>query len=266
MIDEQIENYRDRRWRREPELMVENAAEAERFIEEVGFAYALTDMRWNCPSLYIAVCGRRDASMPNNVQKDPEASHTWLLKDEILKRGKVYYAKLANGRATFLAPRLLPAFYTIWGIARTREKEMLSPAAQAILRVLRKEWEMASSDLKKAAEIAERAQFSKAMDELQACFKVIPSEVLYVPKFTYIWTLTEGRFGKDWMRALERKKALTEIARAYLTAVGETKRGELARITGLSRKEAGIGNHALVAAGFAQRLDVGVYRLKKIAD
>jgi hypothetical protein len=41
------------------------------------------------------VCGRRDAVMPRNVQKDPEASLTWTLKDEIMGRGKVYYAKLA---------------------------------------------------------------------------------------------------------------------------------------------------------------------------
>ena len=46
----------------------------------------------------MAVCGRRDAVMPRNVQKDPEASLTWVLKDEIVGRGKVYYAKLARGK------------------------------------------------------------------------------------------------------------------------------------------------------------------------
>ena len=56
----------------------------------------------------MAVCGRRDAVMPRNVQKDPEASLTWVLKDEIVRRGKVYYAKLARGKAMFLAPRMIP--------------------------------------------------------------------------------------------------------------------------------------------------------------
>ena len=60
------------------------------------------------PSLYVAVCGRRDAVMPRNVQKDGEASLTWNLKDEILRRGKMYYAKLVRGRATFIAPRMIP--------------------------------------------------------------------------------------------------------------------------------------------------------------
>src|SRR5215213_3789351 len=107
-IPPDVEEYRDERWRREGMRQVETAPDAERFIEEVGFAACLTDCRRPGPSLYVAVCGRRDAMMPRNVQKDEEASLTWTLKDEILGRGKVYYAKLARGKATFLAPRMIP--------------------------------------------------------------------------------------------------------------------------------------------------------------
>jgi hypothetical protein len=39
------------------------------FVERVGFAACLSDCRRPGPSLYIAVCGRRDAVMPRNVQK-----------------------------------------------------------------------------------------------------------------------------------------------------------------------------------------------------
>lgn len=262
MVDEVIENYRDKLWRREPEERVETATQAENFIDSVGFAYALTDMRWACPSLYIAVCGRRDARMPRNVQKDIEASHTWVLKDELLKRGRVFYAKIGKGRATFVAKRLLPAFYTIWNINTSKEK--LSSEALAILEVLAKEWEMASSDLRQAAKISDRKQFSKAIDELQACFKVIPSDVIYMPKFTYIWSLIEARFDAELLEPMPKEIALKEIARAYLTAVGQTGCGDLARITGLSRVDAGIGNQALVAEGYATKLAVGVYRLSRI--
>ena len=94
--------------------------DAERFIEQVGFAACLTDSRRPGPSLYVAVCGRRDAVMPRNVQKDPEASLTWVLKDEIVGRGKVYYAKLARGKTMFLAPRMIPYFHAIWGCADRR--------------------------------------------------------------------------------------------------------------------------------------------------
>ena len=40
-----------------------------------------------------------------------------------------------------------------------------------------------------------------------------------------------------------------------------TFRGELARVTGLSRRDAGLGNRALVAEGFATMIWPGTYRL-----
>ena len=95
----EIDDYRDERWRRQGTRQIETVFDAERFIEQVGFTACLTDSRRPGPSFYVAVCGRRDAVMPRHVQKDPEASLTWQLKDELVRRGKVYYGKLARGKA-----------------------------------------------------------------------------------------------------------------------------------------------------------------------
>lgn len=260
-LPEEVEVYRDRMWRREPESRVESAVEAERFVESVGFCFAMTDARRPGPSLYVAVCGRRDAHMPRNVQKDPESSATWLLKDEVMRRGRVYYAKLSKGRSMFVAPRLVPHFNALWGVARRDETRMLSADARAILRVLRKEWEMATADLRKESKVEDRARFTRALDELQKCMKVVPQEVLYEPWFTYIWTLGEARFADELSRKVRREAALCEVARAYLTGAGVTLLGELAKVAGLSRPDAGKGNHALVREGFAERVETGVYRL-----
>jgi len=260
-IPEDIEEHRDARWRRDVTCQVETVSQAERFVEQAGFAACLTDSRRPGPSLYIAVCGRRDAVMPRNVQKDPEASQTWLLKDEILRRGHVYYAKLARGKTMFLAPRMVPYFQAIWGVRKSEEPQRFSTNARAVLRVLRREWEMATSDLREAAGIRERAAVTSAIDELQAAMLVVPSDVLYRPKFTYIWTLGVGRFPDQLRRRVARDVALREIARAFLNGAGLTVRGELARVTGLSRTEAGRGNRALVAEGYATMLEPGVYRL-----
>src|SRR3954471_17744848 len=132
-LPEEIEIHRDRMWRREPESRVEDAAGAEKLIEATGFCAAMTDARRPGPSLYIAVCGRRDSHMPRNVQKDPESSLTWVIKDEVMRRGRVYYAKLGKGRATFIAPRLVPYFNALWGVSRRRESELLSADARAVL-------------------------------------------------------------------------------------------------------------------------------------
>jgi hypothetical protein len=227
----------------------------------VGFASCLTDCRRPGPSLYVAVCGRRDAITPRHVQKDPEAALTWDLKDEVINRGRIYYAKLTRGRAMFLAPRMVPYFHAIWGLRRFEEAKRLSRAARRILVVLRREWEMASSDLRDDAGVKDRATFNRALDELQAAMIVVPSAVYYQPKFTYIWTLGVGRFPDELRRRVSGDVALREIARCFLTGAGMTIPGELARVTGLSRREAGRGNRALVAEGFATMPAYGTYRL-----
>ena len=258
-LPEHVEDHRDRYWRRDPARAVVSAPEAEGFIDEVGFVSCLTDARRPGPSLYIAVCGRRDAVMPRNVQKDPEASGTWLLKDEVVRRGRVYYGKMARGKAMFVAPRLVPHFHAVWGVRKADEGQRLSRPARAVLRVLRAEWEMATADLRADSGVKDPVAFARAMDELQAAMIVIPSEVAYVPKFTYIWTLALSRFPDAIRRRVSRNTALREIARGFLTGAGMTVPGELARVTGLSRHDAGLGNRALVAEGFATSPSRGVY-------
>lgn len=263
-LPEEIELYRDRLWRRDPECRIEDVHSAERFIEDVGFCEALTDARRPGPSLYVAVCGRRDAHMPRNVQKDPEARLAWTIKDDVMRRGRCFYGKVVRGRATFIAPRLLPFFNALWGIPPRMEKKYLSTEAQLILKIMRREWEMATRDLREESGIKERARFDKALAELQKTLKVIPSEVLYEPTFTYIWSVPEARFADQLGEVVDREVAVTEIARAYLSGAGMTLRGELARVTGLRAPEAGLGNWALVDEGFATRLAPGVYRLAKL--
>ncbi len=259
-ITAQAEEYRDERWQREPTRVVETASDAERFIERVGFAACMTDARRPGPSLFIAVCGRRDAVLPRNIQKDPETSRTWHLKDDLVRRGNVYYAKLGS-RTLFIARRMIPYFHAIWGVRRAMESRRLSRAAQAVLRVLRREWEMATSDLRDDSGVRDRSRFTRALDELQAAMLVVPSAVYYEPKFTYVWELAVGRFPNELRRRVSRDVALREIARCFLSSGGMTIPGELARVVGLPRVDAGRGNRALVAEGFATSPARGVYLL-----
>jgi hypothetical protein len=97
--------------------------------------------------------------------------------------------------------------------------------------------------------------------------KVIPQDVIYQP-FSYIWIPAEDRFPEELRKpsdttgvAARRKTALREIARAYLAGAGMSVLGETARASGLSRVEAGLGNHQLVDEGYAIRLRQGIYAL-----
>ncbi|BCS35628.1 hypothetical protein TBR22_A48620 [Luteitalea sp. TBR-22] len=265
-LPEHVEAHRDRQWCREESRRVGTPGEAERFVERAGFAACLTDARRPGPSLYVAVCGRRDAVLPRNVQHDAEASLAWRLKDEVLRRGQAYYAKLGRGRAMFVAPRLVPAFHALWGVRKADETRLLGGDARAVLRVLRAEWEMATADLREESGVRDGKRFAAAMDALQAAMLVVPSEVLYEPRFTYIWTLAVGRFPALARSRMSREAALREVARAFLDGAGMTVRGELARVAGLSRQDAGLGNRALVADGTAVMLGTGVYALQRMAD
>lgn len=250
-------------WCREGTRQVRTAHDAEAFVEQTGFTGCMTDARRPGPSLFVAVCGRRDAVMPRHVQKDPEASHTWQLKDEVMRRGKVYYAKLTRGRAMFLAPRVVPYFHALWGVRKSSERQRLSADARKLLRALRKEWELGTADLRTDSGVTDRKRFLRAIDELQAAMIVVPSQVVYQPKFTYIWTLALSQFPDELTRRVGRRTALREIARCFLDGAGMTIPGELARVTGLSRPDAGLGNRALVAEGYAISPARGVYELAR---
>jgi hypothetical protein len=266
LLPEEIEAHRDFTWRRDPERRVEDINSAERFVEAIGFCAVLTDSRRPGPSLYVAVCGRRDAHMPRNVQKDPESSLTWTIKDEVLRRGRLFYGKVLRGHSTLIAPRLIPFFNALWGVPRSMERKVLSQDSQTILKILRSEWEMGTSDLRRASGIPERARFNKAIDQLQRALRIIPTEALYEPSFTYLWSIPEARFPDEMRVTVGREEALREIARVYLHGAGMTLRGELARVTGLRAPDAGLGNWALVDEGFAERLAPGVYGLNQLSS
>jgi hypothetical protein len=259
-LPEEIEQYRDQKWRREDGLRIDSAEEVEAMVEDLGFCLAMTDSRKNLPSVFTAVCGRRDAHLPRNVQKDYEASRAWVLKDEVVARGRVYYGKLVKGHSMFLARRMIPVFNAIWGITKKQEKEYLSEDAQKVLKVLRKEFEMATADLRAETKL-DRAALTKAIDELQRKMKVIPQEVVYIPKFTYIWTLAEARFPEEMAIKMPRDDAVRELARCYLSMCGMTLLGDLSRSFGFFRWESGRANHQLVDEKFAERLATGVYKL-----
>lgn len=263
-LPEEIEQYRDRLWHREESLKVDSAEAVEAMVEELGYCLGLTDVRKDLPSVYVAVCGRRDAHMPRNVQKDFEASRAWVLKDEVIARGNVYYGKLVKGHSWFLARRMIPVFNAIWGVSRKSETDELSPNAQKVLKVLRKEWEMATADLRAECGFKDKADLTKAIDELQKRMKVVPQEVLYVPKFTYIWTLAEARFPDEMKIKIPRDEAVRELARTFLTANGMTLLGDLSKKFGFYRWESGRANHQLVDEGFAERLATGVYKLESL--
>ena len=62
-LPEQIELHRDRMWRRDEDVRIESAVDAERLIKDVGFANTLPEPVAPVHRSDIAVCWRRDVSL-----------------------------------------------------------------------------------------------------------------------------------------------------------------------------------------------------------
>ena len=203
--------------------------------------------------------------MPRNVQKDEEASHTWLLKDDLLRRGKVYYAKLARGKAMFLAPRMVPHFQAIWGVRRADEASRLGADARAILRVLRREWEMSTADLRADSGVTDRAAFTPR-PRPTAGGDAGGTERGPLPAEVHLHLDARRRpLPRPAPAARQpRRRARRKSPGRSSPAAGMTVPGELARVTGLSRVDAGLGNRALVAEGAAISPQRGVYLLPRL--
>ena len=266
-IPSEVEEYRDECWRREGMRQVESAIEAERFIERVGFAACLTDSRRPGPSLYVAVCGRRDAVMPRNVQKDPEASLTWVLKDEIIKRGKVYYAKLARGKAMFLAPRMIPHFKAVWGLQPCRGEARPSAGAHSPSSACSgREWETSTSNLRDESGVKRERAFNRGDGRAPGSDVDDPERGLLSAEVHLHLDACHRPLSRRAEEASRSRRRGARDRPSFLAGAGTTFRGELARVTGLSRPEAGRGNRALVAEGYATMLASGVYRLSAPAQ
>ena len=160
----------------------------------------------------------------------------------------------------FIAPRMIPYFNAIWGMRRSEEKSRLSRNAQ-------KDPEGASQRVgdgdvgpedrfrrQRSQGLLRRARRTAGGDAGGARRRATTSRN----------SPTSGRsafraFPDALTKRVKRDAAVKEIARCFLSTAGLTIPGELARVTGLSRPEAGRGNRALVKEGFATMLAPGWY-------
>jgi hypothetical protein len=120
---------------------------------------------------------------------------------------------------------------------------------------------MGTADLRLESGLSDHKRFRQALDELQTAMIVVPNEAVYQPKFSYLWGLAQERFPEELATRVDRHIALREIARCFLAGAGMTVPGELARVTPLTRPEAGLGNRALVEEGYSVKVAHGTYRL-----
>jgi Winged helix DNA-binding domain len=246
---EDLEQQRDRRFRRLPRLRVHNERTALQFIEDVGFCLVFTNRTQQLPCLWVAVCGRRDPVFPEHSHHDPELMCTWNLKDLLPAKRLVYYGKLILGKPSMVALAHFPDFYALHGAAHDEqylydyEAGQLSRAAKQIMEALVERHPQTTKELKRRTRLdasRSRAIFDQAIAELQRKLYITMIEARYEPTFTYVWDLLETWLPEPVARGREilRHEAVYRLTRQYLSAVYYASLTQIERVVGVSRTDA----------------------------
>jgi hypothetical protein len=235
-----LERHRDHHFRRLQPRRIKNERAALAFINEAGFCSAFT-AGLGVPCLREAIEGSREPPLPEHIQHDPAIMMTWRLKDSLPKQRQVYYGKVIGGRPGFIALDLLPAFLRLrvapGNYLANYRQGSLSHCAKLVMDRLTRRGPTETMALKLSSGYSEpkrRAEFDRAMKELQEKFLALKVEERYDP-FTYVWDTVPHQ----WTDALHEARALTRLAaaeilmRRYFTLAAYGSDRAIARILGL---------------------------------
>ena len=235
-----LERHRDARFRRIRSRRVSGEQSALGFINEVGFCAAFTS-GLGIPCLREAIAGEREPALPEHLQHDHAIGMTWRIKDSLPAKKLVYYGKVIGGRPGFIALDLLPAFLRLrvepGGWQRMYRRGQLGLCAKLVMDALSRRGAAETRALKLSSGFAQpsrRAEFDRAMKELQGKFLALKVEERYEP-FTYVWDTMEHRWGTalKQARALNRREAAYAIARRYFEVAGYATEKTAARLLGI---------------------------------
>ncbi|MBP1774107.1 MAG: hypothetical protein H6Q86_113 [candidate division NC10 bacterium] len=260
-----VEAWRDRSFRRLPALKVRGERSALQFVNAVGFCFTLSHFGLPVPSLYVAVCGRRNPRWPRRTHHDAEIGLTWNLKDSLPAKRLAHYGKLVKGKPTLVSLDLFPAFCALIRegkgsgdyILDYRQGRM-TRAAVLVLETLHERGALATPDLRKAVAMhgAERtAEFDRAMAELQRGLWIAKVEEVYDPDFYYRWDLLDNWLPEPLAAShdLGRAAAVRLLLVDYLCSAGAAQARFLGGLLDLPLAEVEAGLAALEADGAIRR-------------
>jgi hypothetical protein len=232
-----LERHRDVNFRRIPSRRVSGEKSALAFINATGFCTAFT-AGLGVPSLREAIAGRREPALPHHIQHDPAIIMTWEIKDALPARRLAYYGKVIAGRPSFVAREMLPAFLRLrakpGGYPALYERGELSRCAKLVMDALVKRSPVETRALRLASgcgQSSRRAEFDRAMKELQEKFLALKVEERYDP-FCYIWDTVERRWAVALGKGLTlgEEEAAYQIVRRYFEVAAYGDESELAKL------------------------------------
>jgi hypothetical protein len=259
---DRIQQYRASTYRLGPGQRISTKEEAIAWVNERGYVYFWPVKGVELPSLWVAVAG----DCPVADEHDDPGHVTWGWKDEMLGARRWYYAKVLRRRATVIALAVVPYFYALSENYGSPEEDYLlqynegrmSWESKAVYEALLTKGPLDTVSLRQVARMTSRASnspFSRALDWLQADFKILPVGIAQAGAWNYafIYDLVHRHYPDlpEEARAIRQGEAGQRLLEIYLRSVGAASERDLGRLFGWPPTDLQRALQALVQEGVA---------------
>jgi hypothetical protein len=239
-----LQAHRRRTFGLPPAKPILTPAQALTFVHERGFVYFWPIHNVDLPSLWVAVAGDR----PVAAAHDDPAHITWRWKDDALGKKIWYYAKILRRKATIISLEVVPYFYALsenYGSPEedyllAYEEGRLTQAARQVYEALLKEGPLNTLDLRRAARLAnaKESEFNKALEMLQADFKILPIGVAEAGawKYAFVYEIVPRHYPQlpNQAREIGEAEARQKLTELYIRMVGAIQGKDITRLFGWS--------------------------------
>jgi len=227
---DKLHAHRARTFNLPPFEALGSPARALDFVNERGFVYFWPIKGIDFPSLWTAVAG--DRPVPN--EHDDPGHVTWGWKDNALDKRIWYYAKVLRRKATIISLETAPYFYALTENYGDYREDYLIPyedgrlpqGAKQVYEAILDNGPLHTLDLRRLARMsnARDSEFNKALEILQADFKILPIGVAQAGawKYAFIYEIT-ARYWPDLAeraRPIGEAQAREKLLELYFGSVG----------------------------------------------
>ena len=255
--------YRAQTFRTAAGRGISTKEEAVAFVNERGYVYFWPIKEVTLPSLWAAVAGDR----PVPDAHDDPGHVTWGWKDEMLGARQWYYAKVLRKRATFISLDTVPYFYALSENYGEPDKDYLLQyeegrltwEAKTVYETILNEGALDTVSLRKLARMTNKASnspFNRALETLQADFKILPVGIAQAGawKYAFVYECVHRHYPDllDQARAIRQAEARRYLIELYLRSVGAARLRDLSLLFGWSKAEVDTALVALTQNGTVQ--------------
>jgi hypothetical protein len=237
---DKLKAHRARTFNLPPYTKLTSPAQALDYVNERSFIYFWPIKGIDFPSLWTAVAG--DRPVPN--EHDDPGHVTWGWKDNALDQRIWYYAKVLRRKATIISLEVAPYFYTLTENYGDYKEDYLIPyedgrmpqGAKQVYEAILDNGPLHTIDLRRLARMsnAKDSEFNKALEILQADFKILPIGVAQAGAWNYafIYEIT-ARYWPDLpeqARHIGEAEARQKLLELYFQSLGAAQMRDLGKL------------------------------------